>query len=209
MFRHCTWLNEPAQWRLDGETLHVTTDLRTDFWRETHYGFIRHSGHVFGHRTGGDFSASVRVRDAFRELYDQTGIMVLLDERIWVKAGIEFSDGQGSLSSVLTIGKSDWALGSFAGDPGDFRIRATVQAGVLKIQASSDGRHWPFIRLCPFPQAASYLVGPMCCSPERAGLEVGQRDAADRKGAARSDVRCYAVLAVTSVSISNVAWPAV
>jgi regulation of enolase protein 1 (concanavalin A-like superfamily) len=98
--------------------------------------------------------------------------MVLLGVRTSIKAGIEYSDGQGSLSSVLTVGKSDWALSSFAGDAGDFWIRATVQNGVLKIQASSDGRCWPFIRLCPFPKAASYLVGPMCCSPERAGLEV-------------------------------------
>jgi uncharacterized protein len=172
MFTHCTWLNEPAQWRLDDGALRVRTDLRTDFWRETHYGFIRHSGHVFGYRTSGDFTAGVRVRGAFRALYDQTGMMVLLDERTWIKAGIEYSDGQGSLSSVLTIGKSDWALSSFPGDPGDFWIRATVQDGVVKIQASADGRYWPLLRLCPFPQAESYFVGPMCCSPERAGLDV-------------------------------------
>src|SRR5918994_6400105 len=78
MFEHCTWLNEPADWRRDGGTLYVRTDLKTDFWRETHYRFVRHGGHVFGYRTAGDFTASIRVRAAFRELYDQAGIMVLL-----------------------------------------------------------------------------------------------------------------------------------
>ena len=87
MFERCTWLNEPQQWRLDGGTLHVRTDLKIDFWRETHYGFIRHSGQVFGCRTSSGFTASVRVRGAVRELYDQAGIMVLLDERAWIKAG--------------------------------------------------------------------------------------------------------------------------
>src|SRR5688500_13196621 len=176
MFEHCTWLNDPAQWRLNGAALHVRTDLKTDFWRETHYGFVRHSGHVFGYRAAGDFTASVRVRAAFRELYDQAGIMVLVDERTWIKAGIEYSDGRGSLSSVLTIGKSDWALSAFGGDPGDFQVRVTVSDGALKVQASADGKHWPFVRLCPFPKAASYFVGPMCCSPERAGLEVAFSD---------------------------------
>jgi regulation of enolase protein 1 (concanavalin A-like superfamily) len=28
------------------------------------------------------------------------------------------------------------------------------------------------MRLAPFPKSASYPVGPMCCAPERAGLNV-------------------------------------
>jgi uncharacterized protein len=172
LFQACTWLNEPAQWSLDKETLRVTTDLKTDFWRETHYGFVRHTGHLFGYRTSGDFTASVRVRGAFRELYDQAGIMVLLDEQRWVKAGIEYSDARSSVSSVLTTAKSDWALSAFSGDPGDFWVRATLADGVLKLQVSADGKVWPSIRLCPFPIAPAYIVGPMCCTPERAGLEV-------------------------------------
>jgi regulation of enolase protein 1 (concanavalin A-like superfamily) len=172
LFQDCTWLNEPAQWSLDKGILRVTTDLKTDFWRETHYGFVRHTGHLFGYRTSGDFTASVRVRGAFRELYDQAGIMVLLDEQRWVKAGIEYSDARSSVSSVLTTAKSDWALSAFSGDPGDFWVRATLADGVLKLQVSADGKVWPFIRLCPFPIAPAYIVGPMCCTPERAGLEV-------------------------------------
>jgi uncharacterized protein len=172
LFQDCTWLNEPAQWSLDKGILRVTTDFKTDFWRETHYGFVRHTGHLFGHRTSGDFTASVRVRGAFRELYDQAGIMVLLDEQRWVKVGIEYSDARSSVSSVLTTAKSDWALSAFSGDPGDFWVRATLADGVLKLQVSADGKAWPFIRLCPFPTAPAYFVGPMCCTPERAGLEV-------------------------------------
>jgi uncharacterized protein len=168
----CTWLNEPARWHMKGGVLHVTTDPNTDFWRETHYGFTRHNGHVFGHRTAGDFTATVRVRGSFRELYDQAGIMVLLDEQTWIKAGIEYSDGRAALGSVLTIGQSDWATGVFSGDPGDFMLRATMTKGVLKLQVSADGIVWPLLRLCPFPRAPSYLVGPMCCTPERGGLEV-------------------------------------
>lgn len=172
IFRRGTWINEPAQWRVNGGTLVVTTDDRTDFWRETHYGFIRHSGHLLGLHTDGDFSADLRIRADFRELYDQAGVMVRLDEENWVKAGIEHSDGRGALSSVLTLGSSDWATGVFPGDPCDFRIRATVAKGVLKLQSSADGVIWPLMRLCPFPKASSYTVGPMCCTPERSGLEV-------------------------------------
>lgn len=171
-FTRCTWLNTPATWGLNDGCLRVVTDAATDFWRETHYGFTRDNGHLFGCNVVGDFTAQVRIRARYDALYDQAGIMVRIDERNWVKAGIEKSDGQCLLSSVLTVGRSDWATGPYDGNPADFWMRATVRDGVIRLQASSDGQQWPLVRLAPFPKATSYLVGPMCCTPERAGLEV-------------------------------------
>jgi uncharacterized protein len=172
MFERCSWLNEPAEWHLDSGALNAVTDHKTDFWRETHYGFTRDSGHFFHCETAGDFTAQLRVRARYDELYDQAGIMVRLDHAHWVKAGIEMSDGSALLSSVLTAGQSDWATGAYPHDPTDFWMRATVKAEVLRLQASPDGRTWPLLRLSPFPKASSYAVGPICCSPERAGLKV-------------------------------------
>jgi regulation of enolase protein 1 (concanavalin A-like superfamily) len=102
----------------------------------------------------------------------QAGIMVRLDERTWIKAGIEKSGGQCQLSSVLTLDQSDWATGTYGGDASDFWMRATVSDGAIRIQVLADGKRWPLVRLAPFPKEASYVVGPMCCTPERAGLEV-------------------------------------
>ena len=68
--------------------------------------------------------------------------------------------------------RSDWATGPFKGEASDFWIRAIVHRGVLRIQASSDGLRWPLVRLCPFPSRDRYVVGPMCCTPEREGLDV-------------------------------------
>lgn len=172
MFDQCQWLNRPDEWSLGADGLCVVTGHGTDFWRETHYGFTRDSGHFFGRPTGGDFTASVRVRARYESLYDQAGLMVRVDAANWIKAGIELSDGEALLGSVLTIGRSDWATGPYHGDAGDFRLRLTVAGGVLRLQASADGKRWPLVRLCPFPVAADYLVGPMCCTPQRAGLEV-------------------------------------
>jgi len=172
MFDRCEWRNEPAQWKLSPAGLAVVTDRATDFWRKTHYGFTRHSGHFYGHTTSGGFTASLRVRGRYESLYDQAGLMVLIDDENWIKAGVELSDGEAMLSSVLTLGRSDWATGVFRGDPSDFWIRATVDDGVLRLQASADGQRWPLIRLAPFTPAEHYVVGPMCCTPEREGLEV-------------------------------------
>ena len=171
-FTQCTWLNEPAVWRRDGDALKVTTDRSPVFWRETYYGFTRDTGQFFGFETAGHFTAEMRIQAQYRELYDQAGLMVRLSDTQWIKAGIELSDGKPMASSVLTLGKSDWATAAHHGDATDFRMRVTVKAGVLRLQLSSDGKLWPLMRLCPFPVAKSYRVGPMCCTPERAGLTV-------------------------------------
>ena len=80
-FARCAWLNAPGTWELDGGRLRVVTDSRTDFWRETHYGFTRDNGHFFGRDAPGAFTAQLRVRARYDALYDQAGIMVRLDAR--------------------------------------------------------------------------------------------------------------------------------
>jgi uncharacterized protein len=166
------WLNEPKRWTAQDDALEMVTENATDFWRETHYGFCRDGGHFLGFRTADAFTAELRVQCKFQSLYDQAGIMVRIDAEHWVKAGIEFSDGRAMLASVLTDVRSDWATAPYEHDAGDFWMRATVANGVLRLQVSADGKLWPLMRLAPFPKAVSYLVGPMACTPERAGLPV-------------------------------------
>ncbi|NHN87079.1 DUF1349 domain-containing protein [Acetobacter conturbans] len=166
------WLNTPHAAEIRNGIFEVTTDKGSDFWRETYYGFTRDNGHFFGMPAPSRFTAQLKIRAQYEELYDQAGIMVRIDESHWVKAGIELSDGRAMLSSVLTDGQSDWATSPYSDDPKDFWMRATVDNGILRLQVSADGKTWPLVRLAPFPKAESYLVGPMCCTPEREGLKV-------------------------------------
>lgn len=171
--QHGIWHNAPAEHLLDADgQLQVVTAPGTDFWRETHYGFTHDNGHFLAVKAPARFTCQLRVRGDYQELYDQAGIMVRVDEHHWIKAGIELSDGRAMLSSVRTDGVSDWATAPYPGDPTDFWMRATVDAGVLRLQVSGDGTHWPLVRLCPVPIAAHYQVGPMACSPKRGGLRV-------------------------------------
>ena len=172
MFTQASWLNAPEKYTLDAAQLRVTTDANTDFWRTTAYGFIRDSGHFLGTPIDGDFTAQLHVSAQYAALYDQAGLMVRIDEKNWIKCGVEFSDGQLLLSSVLTQDKSDWAVSSAPAMPHGFWLRVTVEKNAIRVQYSSDGQRWPLLRLAPFPAAARYLVGPMCCTPERGGLEV-------------------------------------
>lgn len=38
--------------------------------------------------------------------------MIYVDDKHWLKAGIEYNDGQPMIGSVLTNGVSDWATGN-------------------------------------------------------------------------------------------------
>ncbi|EJS44472.1 ree1p [Saccharomyces arboricola H-6] len=167
-----TWLNKPKKVTEEAGKVSLETDEKTDFWRETFYGFTRDSGHFLGVKTGSAFTAQVRIQGSYQRLYDQAGIMVRVDESRWIKAGIEISDGKAMLSSVLTNEKSDWSTAIYDKNPKDFWLRVTVEKGVLRLQVSSDKKTWPLVRLAPFPVSDHYFVGPMACTPERGGLNV-------------------------------------
>lgn len=171
-FKDGTWLNEPQDWETEAEGLNMVTDARTDFWRETYYGFTRDTGHFLGFSAASSFTAVIRIRGEFRTLYDQAGLMVRIDDTKWVKTGVEFTDGELFLSTVITDGKSDWSVSQPFKDLEDFYIRVTLDKGALRIQASRDGKFWPLLRLAPFPEAGRYQVGPTACTPERSGLSV-------------------------------------
>lgn len=170
------WLNEPSRWRLDGDTLIVTTENETDFWRETYYGFVHDNGHAYLLAAEDSFTATLRVRADYTANFDQAGLMLYLDDRHWLKCGVELTDGDRFLSVVVTNGRSDWSVCQPFRDLDDFRLRLTVRDGSVLIHASRDGASWSMLRVAAFERAARYRVGPMTCSPSRAGLEVNFSD---------------------------------
>lgn len=99
MFKSFAWINEPATWQCQNGTLQVTTDDKTDFWRETWYGFERFSGHVFATEAEGDFTFQLKICADFTTLYDQAGLMMIGDEQHWLKAGIEYNDARPPLAA--------------------------------------------------------------------------------------------------------------
>jgi len=65
-FNDGKWLNEPASWHADETGLTMTTGEKTDFWRETYYGFTRDSGHFLAFPTGDNFTVQIRIQGEFR-----------------------------------------------------------------------------------------------------------------------------------------------
>lgn len=166
------WLNEPARWRRSGADLLVTTDPGTDFWRQTHYGFVCDSGHHFGVRVPGEFTAQVEVVGGFADQYDQAGLMVRMDAERWVKCGIEHVDGQTTMSAVVTHAVSDWSMTSLTPAPRSLGLRLRRAGDALTVEYAVDGGGWTMHRIAYFPPSLPVSVGPMAASPRGDGFEV-------------------------------------
>ncbi len=172
-FADADWLNEPANWTIDPTgTLCASSDSQTDFWRTTYYDFLRDNGHALLHQWNGEFTASLTFAGDYQALYDQAGLMVRNGDESWAKFGIELTDGETHLSSVVTHDRSDWSARQLPEAARDsITIRITRLRDALLLQSGNlDGR-WQMERLAPWPLMPSAVrVGPYLCSPKRAGF---------------------------------------
>lgn len=165
------WHCEPVEWRETGDSITLITSAKTDFWRRTHYGFIRDNGHFYGMPVSGNFTATVKVIGQYRDLYDQAGMMVRLDEANWMKCGIEYVEDVQNASVVVTRDLSDWSITPLAGSPPAIWLRVRREDSALTIEYSVDDEHYNLLRLA-YLTSAQVQVGVMACSPEGAGFTV-------------------------------------
>jgi uncharacterized protein len=169
---HMRWLNEPKRWGQDGDTLIVTTNPKTDFWRRTHYGFVRDNGHAYLQGVEGDFTAEVSFIGDYAAQYDQAGLMVRLDEYTWLKTGVEWVDAQPLLSAVVTRDFSDWSVLPASGELSEgVQLRIKREGTAFTVHYALRRGSFDLLRLAYLPAEARVQVGPMCASPEGDGFE--------------------------------------
>lgn len=140
---------------------------KSDYWRKSHYGFIRDNGHFLYDRITGDFEVSVRVIGKYREVYDQGGIMVRENEENWIKAGIEYVDGIQNVSAVVTRDYSDWSVVGMKKEnpPESVVFKMIMKQGSFEIFYSLDGYEFIMYRTGFLTSNSNLLVGIMCASP--------------------------------------------
>lgn len=166
------WLNEPPQWSESDRQITVKTAPKTDFWRITHYDFIRDSGHFYFDAIATDFTVDVKIRGNYQDLYDQAGIMIRANEKHWIKTGIEYVNGVQNLSAVATHDYSDWSMTPLTHAPEYLQLRVERCQETIQIfyrEQSSD--YIPF-RMTYLPTSEALQVGIMCASPEGDGYLV-------------------------------------
>lgn len=164
------WLNEPPAWRVHTNSLEALSAPNSDFWRKTHYGFTRDSGHFYYQEVQGNFSVEIRISGRYEALYDQAGLMLRVDEENWIKTGVEFFDGQQHASAVVTREFSDWSVVTLEGYPPCIWLRVMRKSEAVEIFYSLDGQKYSLLRLAYLVPATMTQVGPMCASPDGPGF---------------------------------------
>jgi uncharacterized protein len=165
------WLNEPQNWKQEGGQLSVFADAHTDFWRKTHYGFVRDNGHFYYEKVSGNFEIETEFRGKYESLYDQAGLMVRLDETTWMKTGIEFVNGIHHVSAVVTRDYSDWSVVPLHAYHGSLRLRLKREGGAITIEYFASDGGWVMFRTAYLSTADELEVGRMVAAPDGGGFE--------------------------------------
>jgi uncharacterized protein len=166
------WEHEPKVWQEAIGSLTETVSAATDYWRVTHYGFIRDNGPFRYQDRSGDFEAKVRISGKYHELYHQAGLMIRIDEKNWIKTGIEFVNGNQNVSVVVTREFSDWSVLSRTDNPPFIWIRFQRYNDTVQVSYSLDGRTWSMIRLAYFPPDVPVKIGMVAAAPGKEDFEV-------------------------------------
>lgn len=166
------WLNEPKKWNGNAHKLTVTVDPGTDYWRVTHYGFIRDSGPFYYHEATGNFEATVKVTGSYQELFHQAGLMVRIDNKNWIKTGIEYVDGVQNVSAVVTREVSDWSVVPRNDSPKSIWLKLLRKGDYVQVEYSFDNKAFKMLRLAYFPPNVKAQIGVVAAAPGKKSFPV-------------------------------------
>ena len=164
------WTREPASFAVCDDRVEIITKPHTDLWQRTYYHFRNDNAPVFQMETSEEFfSFTVKTEFESGHRFDQCGIVMYLDSDNWLKASIEYENGQFQhLGSVVTnLGYSDWATTEIDASIKEMWYRLSRRQDDYRLECSLDGIHFSQMRVCHMWQGGGTVrFGVYACSPE-------------------------------------------
>ena len=139
------WTREPQSCTISEDGITVVTRPGTDLWQRTYYGFQNDNAPVLQLETEERyFSFTVKTEFDSRRRFDQCGVVLYLDSENWLKASIEYEDGEiQRLGSVVTNhGYSDWATTDIPASVRSMWYRLSRRESDYCLECSEDGTHF-------------------------------------------------------------------
>lgn len=164
------WFNQPLKWKADQQSLSMFVTPKTDYWRITHYGFTVDDGPFYYANLGGEFEMKVKITGEYKARFDQMGLMLRIDEKVWIKAGIEYVDGCYNISAVVTHKRSDWSVIQLGDKHESVWIKVLRRSDSVEISYSLDDISYIMFRLAYFPARKPVKAGLMAASPDGEGF---------------------------------------
>lgn len=165
------WYNEPASWKVTDGKLEMLATPQSDYWRETHYGFTVDDGPFYYTSRGGEFEATLKITGEYKSRFDQMGMMLRIDEKRWIKTGIEYVDGIYNYSTVVTDNKSSWSVIKLSEQPKSVWIKVIRRLDAVEIFYSLNGKDYTMSNLSYLENNVPVQVGMMAASPDGDGFK--------------------------------------
>lgn len=165
------WFNEPEKWEIKNNSLIMQVTPSSDYWRISHYGFTVDDAPFYYGNYGGEFEAKVKLTGAYKTRFDQMGLMIRIDQKNYIKTGVEFVDGKFNVSTVVTHEKSDWSVTALEKAPPFIWIKVLRILDALEIFYSLDDKNYIMTRNAPLQDNTPVMIGFMAASPDGNGFE--------------------------------------
>jgi regulation of enolase protein 1 (concanavalin A-like superfamily) len=165
------WLNPPKTWSDRDGRISLSAEAKSDFWRLTASGTAADSGHFYFEEREGDFTVTVKFRADYAAQYDQAGLMIRIDEKNWIKTGVEFLDGRGNIATVVTRDFSDGSTAPEKATAKPVWLKLTRKGDFVEIHYSLDNRSFQVVRQAYFPPKVACKVGVMAAAPVGTGFK--------------------------------------
>ena len=143
---------------------------QTDYWRISHYGFTVDDAPFLYTLRGGEFEVKVKISGDYKTRFDQSGLMLRIDQENYIKAGIEFVDGKYNLSTVVTHHTSDWSIIPLESPVPSVWIKAVRRLDAVEVFYSFDDKEYTMMRNAWLQDNHPVMVGIMGASPDGNGF---------------------------------------
>jgi uncharacterized protein len=168
------WLAAPLEWTSRGDaSLSIAAGPRTDWFVDPGGAAATlNAPALVGDTAATGYMLSARVRVEFASTFDAGALFLHADERTWAKLAFERApDGRPMIVSVVTRVASD-DCNSFVVDGSHVWLRIARRPPAFAFHASTDGRHWQFIRHFALGTGGEPAVGFLAQAPRGAGCSV-------------------------------------
>ncbi|MCD7809197.1 MAG: DUF1349 domain-containing protein [Erysipelotrichaceae bacterium] len=165
------WIREPKSYKINNDTIEITTKPHTDLWQRTYYHFQNDNAPVLQMEIEDDYF-SFTVKTDFEDShhrFDQCGLVMYLDSENWLKCSIEYENEiYQHLGSVVTNeGYSDWATTEIDANIKTMWYRLSRRVDDYRLECSSDGINFKQMRICHMHKGKGKIqFGIYACSPE-------------------------------------------